>query len=245
MEPMQDKLFDKDIRDMVHNYEPQVPADLWKKIESELDGNRHKVVEINSNKTGGWWLKIAAAIVALLGGISWLTQQRNEVLYLHADKSNITVTEEPPETFAQTTGKSNIEFDGNTSVLPHDAEAPIIVAHFASERMEEPVLYAETGKDAARERRLDQEVSGPLLALGERSSRDLVFVREIPLAKINGGIIEASTTQQKKKTLMVSDLLNYVVAPMNKGEEKVLSFTNDDEGSIRLAISLKALKARL
>ncbi|QNL50429.1 hypothetical protein H8S90_02050 [Olivibacter sp. SDN3] len=243
---MQDKLFDREIKNIVHNYEPRAPVDLWGKIERELDVNHPKVVAINRGRARVSWLKIAAAIVALLGAVSWFTRQKNEVIYLQADKSKTTLANERPNSFARMAIKSSINSNKEVSVLPRDAEHSTLSEHFPSRDIKE-TLYVEHGTVERRGGRIEQEVSRPMLAVSEDRIPSLLAVNSLPLVNVNNVAIEepAKPLEKEKRTLAVSDLLNYVVAPMNKGEEKVLSFTNDDEGSIKLAINLKALKTIL
>lgn len=246
---MRDKTFDNSIRDKVRAFEPHVPENVWANIEAGLD--QKPLVSLDRGKNKFFWLRVAAVTLVFIGAGMFYINRPREVIYLTANgkKENIKaiVSSIESTTGQKPSGQENenkVEqiirkpFVGQQKAAIEKAEEQALVAVLLEETnltasapvLEHPILAEEVKRP---------ELNALYSSVQEKKLVN-VFIDEQP-----GLIVLAREPSKDKKRFGVSDLLNYIVKPVNQGDQKVLSFADDDEGSIRVAVHLKALKIKL
>lgn len=252
MDPMQDKKFDEQLRAKFSSYTPEVPAHLWENIAEKLDEKElasKQVIPLKKKSTSFWWIKVAAAIVAVIGISLFYKSKPQEVIYLTANKkveqmqASAEVNKLPEKAGVsmvvlqqKESSPQHIELAGADlkSVQTEEQNASGIKEPFTHETIMEEV----TGTDVAPK----EPVS--IMAVPELQQvavEEALFVQrnELP-AKV-----DAQEPLKGKKKFGVASLLNVVVSSVDQHDEKVISFANDDEGTIKVAVNFKALRMRL
>lgn len=241
MEPMQDNIFDRAVKSKVDSFEPKVPDRLWVNISAQL--NERNVAPLKKNKKFAW-MKMAAAIVLLLIGATWYTHRSKEVIYLTANTKQQATAEEKQPVLAQNepmrsasvmdrvVQPMNDEGEKNpskTTVVQHPIEIPI-TEEMPTSVYRRPVIEEEVSQSALT----------PIYA-------GIALTDEIRASNLvqTAVLVQQRDQKKDKKKFEVSDVLNYLIGSMNQGKDKVVSFANDDEGSLKVAVDFKALKIKL
>lgn len=262
-----DNDFDRQMRKKFEGFRPDASPGLWDKISAELDTNEAPVKPLKTKKKRhtGWWM--SAAAVLLLGMFAfWLyrpvdvvylqstaatgeASDRDETEAMQAELGNMMPDEEVREPL-------NLEpiralFAGRTRRNPlgqsHTHERPM---------MEDETLIAPADtsfQEAVVELATIQpiELSKPVVADIEKPA----LTEEAALPEVYGYIIEpeadygdiASAPANEpadRKGFGVSSILNIVMGSVDPRDEKLITFSNDEEGSIRVDFNRALAKAR-
>lgn len=258
------KDFDRDIRNKLEGYHPEVPAGLWDKIQSELD--QHPVdtpvstqaipapaVQSSKTKTNRWinW-SIAAAILIFMS-IALLYNRDQETVYLRNDQAIQLANADAP----WPADESNSLLAENSK--PEDANEGLKEFNRFLARMIEP-RKQKTSPTKPEEIALNE-------AQHTIPESDLEPIEFQALQPINSALSVAAITESefqplatdltqqysqaeqptpsesdkssgRKEGFGVSRILNLVVAQVDKRSEKFVSFSDDEEGNLKIDFNL-------
>lgn len=239
MQHMPDKDFDNLFRDKFMDAEIEPSANLWAKIEDQLEPKRKRTLPI-------YWM--AAASVAVVFTAT-LVFQKSEKIQLHPDDVKVAIT-------------APIEVPSTTEeiVATAPAQNEIVVKHsFASTKVNTPVKVT----PAISENNLqNNEVSmqpnetnvhlaikrtevKPIDVLPVAPIEDPIVIAQVdPQQKVETDVIsELDHTTERKGIRNVGDLVNYVVDKVDKRDKKLVRFnTDDDDNSSIVGINIGFLK---
>jgi len=247
MDSMQDKQFDDRLKEKLGAFEPQVPRHTWENIVSKLD--EKKVIPLARKQPGFLWLKVAAAVIAVMGALMLYVNRPKEIIYLTANKKLETPQENKPAA-KPIVGNINVQPMRQPAIKP----ATQTVVDVVNVKNVTEKTIATFSRNILEEKAKTPDLADmePKLALAELSLDELIDKRALyvyeaqqsPLEE-NAPAIGAKEPLKEKRKFGVGDLLNYVVSSVDQGKEKVVSFANDDEGTIKVAVNFKALRTRL
>ncbi len=257
MNQKKDNEFDRQLRGKFESFTPEVSTDLWGKIEAQLDaGAQDKVVPMAGRRKGlPAWLKAAAAVLVIMGGVAYWYSRPVEVTYLHGPaivqedeqevRTIVDENEQPPvevaepldvERLKRLFAKKERRNDGATPAPAEEEQA----AEERAPEAEEPVLqWAAVGEKQA-------PVDEPVAALPEDTSIEkmetavgleeaLAKIPDVqPLVVLDDEEETMLASADGKQAFGLSNILNYVVGTVDQREEKLVTFSNDNEGSLKL-----------
>lgn len=259
-----DKEFDNKMRDKLDGYHPEVPVHLWDRIQNELDNKQETVVlGVQEPQKFNWSKWSAAAVILIAVGILYFTtNQTPEVIYLsnHAPDRSVTSPAEAelqpahsPDKSVEPGGKklsedirtirrvlaTTLQATEKKIRVSDDLKAPEI-NQFAINLEPTPSDEVET---------VEMQVAGNTV---EKSSSQSVSVTEIQdlhteiqaneLALNSNKTIENTAEAQTRSRFGVGRLLNLMVAQIDRRDEKFISFSNDEEGSLKIDFNLAQVK---
>lgn len=248
MNPGENKEFDKQLREKFEGFRPEAPTGLWNKIAAQLDGEEPRSVvpmPAKRRRFPTWWMAVAATLLVVCGVLYWQSRPVS-VMYLHAQLD----TEEVPE---KAVVKPNArEKAPESKAEPLDLERLRRV--FA--RRNRAVNVKERPQVAAREPqpeevRREEAVDPPQqLATSEPENpsfdilskqrdsleSEIAHVPDIePLVVVEDEEeTMLASTEQIRQPFGLSNILNYVVGTVDQRDEKLVTFSNDEEGSLKL-----------
>ncbi|MFC6099689.1 hypothetical protein [Olivibacter domesticus] len=234
MEHMQDRGFDEKLREKIGAFTPNVPEHLWYNIEKEID--EQPKVSLKRRNVSLGWIKIAASIGVVLVTITLYVKKPHEVIYLSGKAIQQVEQKEVLQPQIAEVATTN---DG---VIELHADKP---QGLKEEYIEQkPVIdVAVQDEQTSPHQPINAEITRPNILLVENHVKLPEHIAS--LALIPSEPVEETKLKRNKKAFAVSDVLNYVVASVNQGDKKVISFANDDEGILKIALDLKALKTKL
>lgn len=244
---MQDKVFDKSIRDKLQSFEPKVPTGLWTNIAAGLE--EKPVVPLKRRNNRFFWIRIAAAVIIFIGMAMFYINRPREIIYLTVSNKQGNKEVIMPES-------QSIELAPLLNEKVQEMKQPKVVKSFTSERTKNDGQTAPAMSFVQEE---EQDVSAPMPVFKHPTLEEEVkrtaftmphpavreeqllptFVDETP------DLLAVKASTKDKKRFGAADLLNYVVKSVDQRDEKLLSFANDEEGTIKVAVNLKALKIKL
>lgn len=234
---MKNQDIDKLLRDQFDKLDIEPSADIWKKIEMELD--QQKVVSIK--KKINWFKIIGAAAAILIGiGITSILMQRQSGHHTerikYADhkmnkdmitprKATPKVESLPIEKHAQLLSArpvNKVNQLENNSVQAVESDTEIIPAQ-SSQAFE----------------RLKMEKEQPLMVVVDTQTQVARVLEYIPIKPLienpeeeNSMMASANTNSQT----VVTKVLNILSKTINQGNSAEVKFSNDDEGSLQIDI---------
>jgi len=246
---MSDKELDNLFQSRFDNFEVHPSADLWSKIESELEDKKpvKKLVPFR-------WM--AAASVVLIAGMAFYFSRPIKTIQLHGKADQLVKTE----------GKAQTESDGQT--IAEESTTGAVqgksAEQFARSAGQSTVKVRQTEKQSQPVQNIDEVKkpvnNEPVLAqtliqqpkqeqkLPEVSKQNQVESVEKPVYAAADTETEPAAysddAQQKKRIRTVGDLVNFVVAKVDKREDKLIEFSNNDEGSKVSGINLGFVKLK-
>ncbi|WP_257670150.1 hypothetical protein [Parapedobacter tibetensis] len=257
MNPNEDKGFDRQMRDKFENFKPEVPTGLWDKIEAQLDAqDGHHMVSMarGRRRLPTWWLAVAATLLVVCGMAYWYSRPL-EVTYLQGkaviqeeDSRKPVATYIPEEKPATTVDpldverlkrlfakkRSRIERNENTRGVEKTRE----VAK-ESPNETDPSQWVTT-KDVLE---TEKPAEGKIGAVASDKPEDGTIVSENVVANVPD-IKPPVILEDEEETMLastdgkqpfgLSNILNYVVGTVDQREEKLVTFSNDNEGSLKL-----------
>lgn len=261
--------FDRQMRDKFDSYRPDVSTGLWDKIAAQLDeqaGADKPAIAMPAarKRLGGWWM--SAAAVLLLGAFAWWLYEPVEVVYLHGTAALVEETK-PAQAPAEATQEEAAPAEAHVEPLNL---APIR-ALFAERARRQPNGQTATPEPnvqlqdelLAQVPAADPETrQEPELASTNNPGQQAVAVvaGENPVADTQPSEAYASVAEpsvvladfgadepaelQGENAFGVSHILNMVVGSVDPREEKLVTFSNDDEGLIKMAFNLGLGKDR-
>ena len=235
MEHMRDKEFDKKLQEKIGTFTPKVPEHLWDNIVKEVHGQQ--VVPSKKNSAALSWLKIAASIAVVLTAITLYIKRPHDVIYLSGKK--VQQIEQKKVLQSQTPRVATAK----NEVIKWNTDKSQNLRHEAIEQKGLMEGGAVQDEQSAPHQPFNAEIKGPDILLVKNEIKLPEHIASLPL--ILSEPVAEERVKRNKKGFAVSDVLNYVVASVNQGDKKVISFANDDEGILKVALDLKALKTEL
>lgn len=244
---------DEQLRAKFEGFKPEVPTGLWDKIATQLDAGEHRgVVPMNGKRRRfpTWWMSVAALL--LLGvGIAYWYNRPVAVTYLQPAVATVVPTP------AQPIHKDQPDETPVPDPIPLDVER--LKRLFVKKARKESIAAVtppaqDTGSAAETDeanRRIaenrprpavrDREVSVAVPTIGQPvetpslPGEALAHVPNIePLIPADEEETLLASAHGTKATFGISTILNYVVGTVDQREEKLVTFSNDSEGSLKL-----------
>lgn len=272
-----DKEFDSKLREKLDGFRPEVPAQIWDRIQTELD-NKQETVVLGVQKARKFqWSRWAAAVVLItIGTIYFATNRSQEVIYLANHESQQSdnrpeimeqQVQPAPDPAAETGGKKlSDDIRTISRVLAstlQSAESKTRISEESKDqaqnqfalniepsktsnsetdenlikgKAEEKTIFNENALASVQ---IEPDLNDPLSTrrLAQIEDLNAVAVRKDevennPLAK------ESIAETQVRSRFGVSKLLNLMVAQLDRRDEKFVSFSNDEEGSLKIDFNL-------
>lgn len=230
MKTSNQKPFDAQVRDKFENFEVEVPQHLWDNIAQALDEEEqsNKIVRLAPRKTPYrmWW---AAASLLLCAGLGWwMIQDQKPTVYLHAQNEQVMPATEENQV---------------VPVAPIIEEEKTIVSTPVYAQAD-PAKVLVTPTDEGNENQTqDWQRPQRIESVGQFASLHGKHQR-IPYAEVSLTNQNLSNKQLTwgapidTRTLRVSDMLNFMVAQVDKREEKWIVFSDNEEGSLLIDFNL-------
>ena len=256
MQPMSDKELDKLFQEKFESFEVEPSAGLWAKIDAEMGDaqatQKKKVFPI-------FWMAAASVLIVMAAGLYFMPQQ--DTIKLQGKSKQIAVNK--PEL-----KEKNVEQVTEPAVSPSEKRAEpqqgstrkLIASNKSKERRNVNPLQTETKFQSAVEDDKASKVRVAALNVDPVKPQDVVptshTVKEIdkkantpsfvamlsvPEKTIeNNNSVEQAMPRQKIRSL--GDLVNRVVAKVDPREEKIIQFSDNDEGTEISGINLGLIK---
>lgn len=237
MQHMPDKDFDNLFRDKFMDAEIEPSANLWAKIEVQLEPKRKRIFPV-------YWMAAASMAIAFT---AMLVFQKTEKIQLHTDDTlasaeksvgqNLTPSVE--ETTASPVKEKIAYQDTNISSevkkLSNLLESP--VSKNNEETLQPNTTIARLLIKQAEPKPIDVLPIAP-------AESPIVMAQVEPQHKVEDHVIdEMDNTTERKGIRNVGDLVNYVVDKVDKRDRKLVRFnTDDDDNSSIVGINIGFLK---
>jgi len=258
MNPGENNAFDKQLQEKFEGFRPEVSKGLWDKIAVQLDADEARFIvrtPIKRRRFTTWWMA-AAAILAVCGVLYWQNRPV-AVTYLHA---HVDTTVVPGKNVAES--PKSIEV-AEPVAEPLDLERLRKVfakrSHKVKTKGDQPPVR--------EERRQPEEASfAKAVEFEERATGELGnlstdrFLQRLPdsLEAVIAGVPDIeplvvleeeeetmlAATEGVKQPFGLSNILNYVVSTVDQRDEKLVTFSNDEEGSLKLDFNFGLAKNR-
>jgi hypothetical protein len=258
---MQDKAFDDVFRNKLDGFETEPSAKVWVRIDKSLD-------EKNRRKAIRPWLSIAAGIAVLISAGIWFIPKNTapghgqktgiakntvQLVLKHAASTPVkrtpSTTQASPQLAVNRIEHAAVQIQKQVYIKPaQDLMAKEPLAGTVQNDTPQPVLAVVTPKP---EQLTKPVVPGPetpltvkqtdhMAAPDQQNMPALIAEQQPPLAKTTKAI-----SVKKHGIHNFGDLVNLVVAKVDKRKDKALEFTDDDEDESTLtAVNIGPLKIK-
>jgi hypothetical protein len=266
MKVMLDKEFDKAIRSSFDDFEVEPTAKSWENISAQLNEKR------KGKKLPIFWLSVAASVVIVLSiGISIYQKPTDDIIKLRAqEKPKDVVIEDGLSSQAANKKNSNI---GDKEVVLNDIDKSEILANSsveADKNQVETAKYSASEKNIAidatitpKENVLETNevvavitdikplrrptVTERMIAEENAKSANSINNQTALARNTNDENLsnEGAQSDRKVKIKTVGDLVNFVVAQVDKREEKIIKVSKTEESDNEITgINLGLFKFR-
>ena len=266
MNPNKKNEFDRRLAGKFENFRPEVPGGLWEKLASKLDEQEQtNIVPIKQrHRFPTKWVSVAAAVLMVCGAVYWynrpitITYLRGPVVHndetvppVEEAQAPIPVPEVEPldihglkQLFARRSRNVKNEHRSaaqvaETQVAQQPAET-IESQPLASEREEIPL--------SSLEQVLANNDESAILPAAHPAVENTVAATvpeiEPPVVLEEEEETLLAATDKRKQPFGVSNILNYVVNAVDQRDEKLVTFSDDGEGSLKLDFNFGLAKNR-
>jgi len=260
---MQDNEFDDLFRAKLDNVEVEPSAEVWTNINAELDGKKR-------NRSILPMLSIAASVIILItAGILFIpkrdngtikNQKPNNLAHINASSSVVKPVNNP-SVMAQVTNDAQvaaIQTAVNHMTRVHHAksiempviqkqqDAPTIAKVEPIKIDDQPVLAVVSQKADESKKAVVPDIETPL-SVKQSSADPTAGSPSQPVlasAQIPVSTREVKPTVRKRGIHNIGDLVNLVVAKVDKRKDKVIEFTDTDDESTITGVHIGALKIK-
>ncbi|RZK81381.1 MAG: hypothetical protein EOO92_04675 [Pedobacter sp.] len=234
MAHMQDKDFDQLFKDQFEDAEITPSANLWEKIEEELQPKRKAVLP-------AYWMAAAVVIIAVSVGLLMPGTEKIKLQGATGDLANITATS------GSVTASVMASQSSDTQTSTGATSTPLVIAPRLTDEdvkkdfaVMQPIVNNSHPDDMVV---ATNPVAGDAMAQLEEKVRD----NEAMIASIatphQSDAIEEAVQPEHKGIRNVGDLINLVVNKVDKREKKLIQFnTDEDDNSSLIAINIGFLK---
>lgn len=258
---MQDNEFDDLFRSRLDNFEVEPSARVWQNINAELNGKGRNVSIFPM-------LSIAASIIVLITAGVLLIPKKENVKPDRYDKNSLAIKVKLPVTKAENRTAVNANQSKNEMVAVKQQSADYIAKVNHAENMDtsisskqpdaqqiakaepikideqKPEVIAEIQKSAEPIQTVAPDNSTELIAKATTDNMAETKVKPQVIAQVP---IKDKPAQQPKKHGIrnFGDIVNLVVAKVDKRKDKLIEFSDDDEdGSSITGINLGVIKVK-
>lgn len=253
MNPGKNNDFDRQLAGKFENFRPEVPSGLWDKIASKLDEQEQgSIVPIKRrHRFSTWWISVAATVLMVCGIVYWYNRPV-EVTYLqnpiaHEEEADAPAVEEPiPEPIPavepldmdrlkQLFAKRNRKVENETR-----QETQIVETQHTNRPVEainnQPAITEGAVPPTSVLANSVQPITPPSMdrtATGEEIAATVPDIQP-PVVLEEEEDVMLAATEEPKQPFGISNILNYVVGTVDQRDEKLVTFSNDGEGSLKL-----------
>src|SRR5690606_9052607 len=257
--------FDRQLAAKFESFRPDMPGGLWDKIASKLDEQEQSnIVPIKKQRRfPTWWISVAASLLVVCGMVYWYNRPM-AVTYLHNPVAHVEEPPSPPaeelkpepapvaepldidrlkQLFARSRQKNEAQTKMTLATAPQVSEnqqasrsagtsgnQPLI----AEKATSAPPTRAENGQPLTLPS-ADQPISEEAIAATVPDIQPPVVLEEEEET-----LLDAAETS--KQPFGVSNILNYVVGAVDQRDEKLVTFSDDGEGSLTLDFNFSLAK---
>lgn len=253
--------FDKQLQKKLEGFRPEVPEGLWDKIAAQLDADETRFVvraPVKRRLFPTWWMAAAATLLVVCGVLYWQNRPV-AVTYLRA---HVDTMAEPEEDAAEPpTPVKAAESVEEPVAEPLDMERLRRVfakrSRKVKARQDQPAKEAKRQPEEApfaRAVKLEQLTTGEPENLSSDKFLERPDSLETAIAKVPDieplVVLEdteetiLASTDGVKQPFGLSNILNYVVGTVDQRDEKLVTFSNDEEGSLKLDFNFGLAKSR-
>lgn len=266
-----DKEFDQKLKHKLEDYRPTVPPMIWDNIQEELDNRTETIVLGTPTVKRINWFKFsaAAAVVMMIGAFLYFNNRPQEVLYLTnsvdtpaSELESFIPADETPEVSKPTLSddiRSIRQVFANA--MTKNAEAhPVLdnekdALQFAVQTDTPPINAGEQVNQSgvvSANAEFDKLSQSTMVAGVEVDTKNelqnpntYTQVEEFHVAELENDADQdddRSEENQTRSRFGISKLLNLMVAQIDKRDERFISFSNDEEGSLKVDFKLAQAK---
>lgn len=239
---MSDEEIDEMFRQKLQSYEDTPSAQVWTNITREL----HPAKRLKSNASRIW---MAAASLILFASMVLIFLPGKPPVRLQASQ-----TAEPEPIVIREAPRPKAK-------KLHEPKSILFLERLASMRIESDKHvkdYRERGKaiseniaHIAQIQQTEIQPTSITTAINQAEEPKVVIAEEISVAKTSPRVVLALAEQEyenpivhKEKIKSLGDIVNFVVRQVDPRKEKIIEFTNHDEGSSVSSINLGLLKIK-
>jgi len=233
MQHMPDKDFDNLFRDKFIDAEIEPSANLWAKIEEQLEPQRKRILPI-------YWMAAASVAVAFT---AMLVFQKSDRIQLRPDE--VTAAISTPVTQPEPAIADEIATASPSNTVKHSANYATPNANVMERVISENnqiALQPNTTPDRLLIKQADPK---PIDVLPVTPVENPIVIAQVePQQKVESDIVsEMDNITERKGIRNVGDLVNYVVDRVDKRDKKLVRFnTDDDDNSSIVGINIGFLK---
>lgn len=261
MNPHKDNEFDRQVREKFEQFSPEVSSGLWEKIAGQLDAQEQpkKIVIVPAKKRllSGWWISVAAAVLVVCGAVYWYNRPVTVTYLQGREAANNDVPQKPTKVPAVIVREP---VDSIPSPEPLDIERlkklfakrkrPTKTVEPEPQRLEQTTKMAvsekpglEDGMSQSVAATTNSELSTPPINREEPIIAAVPAIQPLVVLDEEEDHMLASTAGEKHP-FGLSNILNYMVGTVDQREEKLVKFSNDGEGSLKLDFNFSLAKNR-
>jgi hypothetical protein len=259
---MQDNEFDELFRSRLDNFETEPSANVWEKVDNELNSHKRK-------QTLTPVLGIAASIIALVtAGILFIPQKTNLKSGKQAVNNSIVKVTRPfntPQVVRNRPNKNVLNSDkvNKTSMVANridrvsaiksnkHAQAEKLVASTVeqnkSDKTDDPALLASNPQTEHNIIKAVVPDERTQIAINPHIEETTSFITKPTIIATEPSIIEKQDViplKSKHKIHSLGDLINVVVAKVDKRKDKIIEFTDTDDESNITGVNLGIIKIK-
>jgi len=240
MQHMQDKDFDNLFRDKFMNAEIEPSANLWAKIEDQLEPKRKRVLPI-------YWMAAASVAVAFT---TLMVFQKSDKIQLRPDEVTAAIITSPVEQNIPTTTEEAIISTALRSGSVAKSSFASTKTNMSSANNIENAI-SENNQLALQPNSVNDRLpikqadAKPIDVVAITQVENPIVIAQVePQQKVDNDMInEIDNTSERKGIRNVGDLVNYVVDRVDKRDKKLVRFnTDDDDNSSIVGINIGFLK---
>ncbi|HEY1060821.1 MAG TPA: hypothetical protein VGE44_04015 [Daejeonella sp.] len=258
MHPISDKELDKLFQQRFGELEIEPSAAVWEKITGTMDQKRRK------SAFPSFWMAAASIVILISAGLLYFRPQEviklqgsTEIAQNIEDSSSRAELSEPPvsikEPFSGTqTEKTDLpDFSRVNASEVKSSEYPMVQKTPVDEPeikvpAAEPVLIAAEPVKKVNQVQPKKAIKVPNRYSGDQSALDVTQPDMMAIADFSEDKIipDESEIRGQKKIRSIGSLVNFVIAKVDKREDKLIEFKDSDEGSEVSGINLGLVKIK-
>ena len=258
MHPISDKELDKLFQQRFADLEIEPSAAVWEKITGTMDQKRRKSV------FPSFWMAAASIVVLISAGLLYFRPQ--EVIKLQGsseiaqnarvnplpDLNDSAAKSEAPHNSSQTVKTDLSTFDLSdargikSNEYPLIEKAPPAEPEIKVPAASEPVLIASEPVKKVNPVQPKKAVKVPNRYSGDQSALDVTQPDMMAKAEFTEDEINREETELRgqRKIRSIGSLVNFVIAKVDKRDDKLIEFKDSDEGSEVSGINLGLVKIK-
>jgi hypothetical protein len=242
MEPMQDKDFDQLFKQRFETFEVEPSDRSWGNITGQLDGQNKRRKAFPS-----YWMA-AASLVIMTSAVLWLYRPAEVIKLRGKAGAQVAVNQKPAVIELEPLNSETVEGDAEQQdpVEPVRRGKILLSQEQAHQSMNRPVQNE--GSDPEKADLMQNEVilaSQPQVAAEiprseiKMEERALVFAQNAPVTEVTD---EPGQGPGRQRIKGVGGLVNFVIAQVDKRDNKIIEFKDGEEGTEVSGINLGPIK---